>query len=262
MNINESNPISCFEAEKVMEKALDIGEAMLCSGAEILRVEDTIMRICLAYGDGIVDVFTILSLIILSWHTADGKNYTQTRRIYSYSTDLEKLEELNSLSRYICTEKPSCEYIEQQVEYIMYAEEKQKSKAGVLLLGYILGASGFTIFFGGLLRDGIAAGISAAVLYFWMKFYQKRSNNRVMFTLLTSFVAGLICLLTIRLGIGLNQDKVMIGIIMLLIPGINMMNSLRDMICGDIITGMLKLAESLMVAIAIACGFALAIILN
>lgn len=82
-----------------------------------------------------------------------------------------------------------------------------------------------------------------------------------MFTLLTSFVAGLICLLTIRLGIGINQDKVMIGIIMLLIPGINMMNSLRDMICGDIITGMLKLAESLMVAIAIACGFALAIIL-
>ena len=99
MSAKESNPISCFEAEKVMEKALDIGEAMLCSGAEILRVEDTIMRICLAYGDGIVDVFTILSLIILSWHTTDDKNYTQTRRIYSYSTNLKKLEELNALSR-------------------------------------------------------------------------------------------------------------------------------------------------------------------
>lgn len=261
MSAGKSNSISCFEAEKVMEKALDIGEAMLCSGAEILRVEDTIMRICLTYGDGIVDVFTILSLIILSWHTTDDKNYTQTRRIYTYSTNLHKLEELNSLSRYICANRPSCDYIEQQVEYIMNESDKKEYNSKVLLLGNILGAAGFAVFFGGVIRDGIASGLSAVFLYLWMNFYQKHSNNRVMFTLLTSFIAGLICILMVQLGIGVNQDKVMIGIIMLLIPGINMMNSLRDMICGDIITGMLKLAESLMVAVAIAGGFALAIIL-
>ena len=261
MSAKESNPISCFEAEKVMEKALDIGEAMLCSGAEILRVEDTIMRICLAYGDGIVDVFTILSLIILSWHTTDDKNYTQTRRIYSYSTNLKKLEELNALSRYICEEKPSCDFIEEQVERIMYEKDTKKTGSAVLLFGNVLGAAGFAVFFGGMLRDGIAAGIAAVFLYLWMNFYQKHSSNRVMFTLLTSFVAGFICILMVRLGIGVNQDKVMIGIIMLLIPGINMMNSFRDMIYGDIITGTLKLAESLMVAVAIAGGFALAIIL-
>ena len=32
--------ITCFEAPKIMEKALDVGEAMLCTGAEISRVED------------------------------------------------------------------------------------------------------------------------------------------------------------------------------------------------------------------------------
>ena len=77
-------------ADKILERALDIGEAMLRSGAEILRIEDTIIRICNAYGDGIVDVFTILSLIIVSWKTPDGRSITQTRRIYSYSTDLER----------------------------------------------------------------------------------------------------------------------------------------------------------------------------
>lgn len=71
----------------VVECALDMGEAMLRTGAEILRVEDTIMRICTAYGGGIVDVFTILSLIILSWTTEEGKTYTQTRRIDSYASD-------------------------------------------------------------------------------------------------------------------------------------------------------------------------------
>ena len=59
----------CETPTQVMECALDMGETMLRCGAEILRVEDTITRICTAYGGGIVDIFTILSLIILSWKT-------------------------------------------------------------------------------------------------------------------------------------------------------------------------------------------------
>jgi uncharacterized membrane protein YjjP (DUF1212 family) len=67
--------------------------------------------------------------------------------------------------------------------------------------------------------------------------------------------------LAVYAGIGQNADKVMIGSIMLLVPGINLMNSLRDMMCGDIITGILRLAEALMVAVAIAAGFGIAIMM-
>lgn len=250
---------SCFEAERVMEKALDIGEAMLRCGGEILRVEDTIMRICQTYGDGIVDVFTILSLIILSWHTTDDKNYTQTRRIYAYSTDLEKLEELNSLSRYICENKPSVEEIEEKVENIMNQCDGKISKRD--LTGYILGSFGFAVFFGGKVMDGVAAGLVSIAMYFWNSFYTKHSNNRVVYMFITSFVVGLLCMLTVALHIGINPDKVMIGTIMLLIPGINMMIAIRDMICNDIITGFLRLAGSTMEAIAIAAGYGLAMML-
>lgn len=64
---------SCEDPAQVMECALDMGETMLRCGAEILRVEETITRICTTYGGGIVDVFTILSLIILSWKTDAGR---------------------------------------------------------------------------------------------------------------------------------------------------------------------------------------------
>lgn len=250
--------ITCFEAGKVMEKALDVGEAMLCTGAEISRVEDTIIRICHAYGGGIVDVFTILSLIILSWHTTDDENFTQTRRIYSYSTDLGKLEELNALSRYICENKPSCDVIEQRVEDIMYGSRRRIVKSRII--GYVLAAGSFAIFFGGNLRDGIAGGIVALLFYFWEYIFGPRSKNRVVYTLIASFSVGILCILSVSIGIGVHTDKVMIGNIMLLIPGINMMNAIRDMMCGDIITGFLRLAEALMVAVAIAAGFAMAII--
>ena len=254
----KSENISCFEAERVMEKALDIGEAMLCTGGEILRVEDTIMRICHTYGGGIVDVFTILSLIIVSWHTTDDKNFTQTRRIYSYANDLYKLEELNALSRYICENKPSCDEIEARVEEIMYGQKKRVSKSK--LAGYILGATAFAIFFGGNLRDGIAAGIVAVLLYFWDYMLGGQTKNRVVYALTSSFVTGVLCMLSVYSGIGVHMDKVMIGNIMILIPGINLMNAIRDTICGDIITGFLRLMEALMTAVAIAAGFALAII--
>lgn len=248
------------DADKVMECALDMGETMLRCGAEILRVEDTVTRICTAYGGGIVDVFTILSLIILSWQTDEGQNHTLTRRVNPGTTDLEKLEELNALSRRICEEKPSCDEIEQGIRAIMAPAAKRIRKSK--LAGYVLLASAFAIFFGGSLRDGMAAGVVALLMYLWDYFFSAYGRNRVVYSLVSSLVAGILCILAVYAGIGQNTDKVMIGSIMLLIPGISLMNALRDMMCGDIITGILRLAEALMMAVAIAAGFGIAIMLT
>ncbi len=133
---------------QVMECALDMGETMLRCGAEILRVEDTITRICTAYGGGIVDVFTILSLIILSWKTDTGENHTLTRRINPHPTDLNKLEDLNALSRYICEKKPPCNEIQQSICAIMAPEERRIYKSK--MTGYVLLASAFTLFLEGI----------------------------------------------------------------------------------------------------------------
>ncbi len=249
----------CENPALVMECALDMGETMLRCGAEILRVEDTVTRICTAYGGGIVDVFTILSLIILSWKTDDGRNYTLTRRINPYPTDLKKLEELNALSRYICEKKPSCAEIERHIRTIMAPEKRRIYKSK--LSGYVLLASAFAIFFGGNLRDGLDAGIVSVLMYLWNYCFSSHGRNRVVYSLALSVVSGVLCILAVYAGIGQNADKVMIGSIMLLVPGINLMNSLRDMMCGDIITGILRLAEALMVAVAIAAGFGIAIMM-
>lgn len=253
------NEKSCEDPAQVMECALDMGETMLRCGAEILRVEETITRICTTYGGGIVDVFTILSLIILSWKTDAGENHTLTRRINPHSTNLNKLEDLNALSRYICEKRPPCSEITQRIREIMAPEERRIYKSKIA--GYVLLASAFAIFFGGNLRDGLAAGIVAVLMYFWDYFFSAHNRNRVVYSLIMSIVAGVLCSLAVVVGIGQNLDKVMIGSIMLSIPGINLMNSLRDMMCGDIITGILRLAEALMVSVAIAAGFGIAIML-
>lgn len=50
---------------------------------------------------------------------------------------------------------------------------------------------------------------------------------------------------------------IIIGNIMLLIPGVVLTNSIRDMLSGDMISGLLRLSESVVLAVAIAIGFAL-----
>ena len=56
------------------------------------------------------------------------------------------------------------------------------------------------------------------------------------------------------------RDRIMIGGVMLLIPGIAMTNAIRDMLIGDIASGLLRLMNSVLVAVAIACGFAFSIV--
>ena len=70
---------------------------------------------------------------------------------------------------------------------------------------------------------------------------------------------GIVICLTVKLFPFLNLDKIMIGDIMLLIPGIAATNSIRDMLMGDTISGMMRLIESILWAGALACGFMAAI---
>ena len=87
--------------------ALDVGEGMLKNGGDVNRVEDTIERICRAYGAEHVEVFTIISVINAAVRMPDGSYSSQLRRVKSTSNNLGKLERLNALSREICREKPS-----------------------------------------------------------------------------------------------------------------------------------------------------------
>lgn len=91
-------------------------------------------------------------------------------------------------------------------------------------------------------------------------FLASREKNQIVYNFVVSVVAGITALLLVQIGLGDHSDKIMIGGIMLLIPGIAMTNAIRDMLIGDIASGLLRLVNSILVAAAIACGFAFTII--
>ena len=145
------------EADRILSIALDIGEKLLENGAEIRRVEDTVDRICRAYGAIHVEVFVIISMLNVQIQMADGSHSTQLRRVYDTGTDLYRLELYNDISRHICQETPPLDQADEMIRKAKKKKPYPKWIAG--LLGSILASGGFAIFFGGTIMDGVVASL-------------------------------------------------------------------------------------------------------
>lgn len=248
--------MEAVDYQRLSELLLDLGESMLSCGAEIQRIEDTVHRMSLAYGAVKANVFVITSSIVLTLNFEDGTQITDSRRVLSGSdTDFGKLEAFNKLSRSCVCKPMSIEELEGEIRRI---------NAGFIPLfkmyaGSALAAGGFAVFFGGTLLDGLVAALFGLFICFLQVRFSPVCPNKVFFNFVASFLTGAIICLVARLFSGLHSDKIMIGDIMLLIPGIAITNATRDMLLGDTISGVMKLMQCLIWAGALACGFMLAI---
>lgn len=238
---------------------MDIGEEMLTSGAEINRVEDSVYRMLCSYGFRKVNVFCIPEFVSVSFLDKTGTMISESRRVYKFSNDFNKLEALNDMSRFICATQPTIYELWKKLEQIQPVS--YHLMPWVTAIAYFLGGGGFTIFFGGGLIDGLVAGVTALLLMFANRFSKVQNMNKIIFTMLASLFAGGFATICYSLGFGLNLDKIMIGDIMLLIPGMALTTSFRDMLCGDIIAGILRFIESLFIAGAIALGYAIPLLI-
>ena len=245
------------DADNILRIALDIGEQMLRCGAEISRVEDTITRICKAYGAAHVEIFAIPSLLLAAIRLKDGEYSSQVRRIDSSSNDLYKIEIYNSISRKICKEKTPLAKVD---DMLHDAKKKKPYPAWVCALSSALAAGSFAMFFGGDFMDAIVAAIIGVVV-FAIDLIRFKQINRLAKTVMQSFIGGLLAYLGVAVGLGHNVGMIMIGTIMLLIPGLSFGTAFRDLLCGDFLAGTLKTIQCILAALMIAAGYLLAMFL-
>ena len=240
-----------YKAEEILDVSMEIGVNLLACGAEIRRVEETITYICKAYGASAVDVFAIPSLILATIEV-DGESYTtKIKRNIDVTTDLFRLEKYNKLSRKISAEKPSLDEVRDEIEYI---ENLKDYNLFLIYLGGFLSASGFAVFFGGTLLDGLAAGIVSIFMTWFLRLEVIRFNQFVRI-LLCSLIGGLFSVIMCWIGIADNLSYVMSGAIMIVIPGLAIGTSIRDIMSNDVLSGSVRLLEAIVVSVAVAAGF-------
>ncbi|WP_205839264.1 threonine/serine exporter family protein [Velocimicrobium porci] len=243
-----------MKLEEVLDTAILVGYNLLRNGAEIYRVEQSIVYICTAYGMQEIEAFAIPSSIVVT--ISDGRlSMTKSKRVLTRDTDLDKVDKLTDLSRKICRELPDYDTFKKLLQEILNGPIY--GKALTYFAHAMIGLS-FTLFFGGNYWDGLVGGMigfSIALLTGFMK--RLRANlffNNILCGFFSAFISNI---LAIKTGL-FHADKIIIGTIMLLVPGLALANSMRDFISSDTMTGLSRLVEALFVAMGIAIGVAFA----
>lgn len=243
-------------ANQFLHELLVMGEMMQACGAEVFRVEDTLNRMGRAYGVERMNVFVITSSIVITMELPDGQELTQTRRIHEAGgNDFSKLEQLNALSREYCTAPFSDGELHDRLAVIRQNQLPRRNR----YLGSVLAASSFSIFFGGSFADALVSGAFAVFICFMQEYVAAICMNTMIFNVVVSFLAGSgICIIS-RLIPFLHMDMIMLGDIMLVIPGIAITNAVRDVLIGDTISGIMRFIEAMLWAGCLAFGFMSAI---
>lgn len=243
------------DLERLLQAVLNLAQEMLVCGAEISRVEDTVKRISTKYGCTKVDVFAITSVIVLTLTDDKGNFRSASRRVTKYSTNLDKLHKYNNLSRKICSaDAPKIDILENGLADI---SKEKHYPLYIQCLACAMIAAAFTVFFGGNVIDAVVSAIIGLILKLVINAESKTKVNMVFANVVSSAVICFLAFLSVKLGFGDDASMIIIGNIMILIPGVALTNSIRDIISGDIMSGILRACEAVVIALAIAAGYIL-----
>lgn len=227
-----------------------------CSG-EIYRAEETALRICEAYGFPDADIICFPTGFTLHVLNQDGHSLTRVKRIRDRSIQLEALDGVNSISRQSCDGLLTAAQALEALEKLRAAPNTLPAFA---VLAFASSAGFFSVMFGGGLLEFflsfVAGGFAKALIPLLVRLH----SPSLLISMTAGFIAALSTLGLIRL-FGGNQEAIIAGAIMPLLPGLAITNAVRDTMRGDLIAGMARTSDALLSAVLIAAGVAVALML-
>lgn len=239
--------------KKVLMLACYAGEIMMKNGAEIYRVEDTITRICRACRIDNVEVFATPTGIFVSLDKGGEEDapLTYIKRIKGGDTNLSKISRINHFSRRFTTTDLSVEAGMRILENI----DKEDPYPHLLrLMGAALVSSFFCLIFGGSGIDFVAAFMTGMIAYMLSRFLQKYDINFFIRGLCSCALATFLAILISSSVPNTSYEPIIIGTIMIFVPGVAITNSIRDFLSGDMLSGLARMTEALLIAVSLAAG--------
>lgn len=244
----------------IMEVCLLAGNIMLTNGGETYRVEDTMIRIAKAYSVRQAYSFVTPTGIFLSLQGKD-KNQEQTRfiRISERSIDLNKIALVNEISRKISDGLLTIDEAHRQL--LTVEQDKPLYPRWLQSIAASIASGFFTLMFGGAWEDFLPAFIAGGAGFIIFFYGHRLIKVKFFAEIFASFIIGALSYLFLMIGLGVHLDKIMIGSVMPLVPGVLITNAVRDLMAGDLVSGLVRGAEAFFTALAIGTGIAVIIAL-
>lgn len=250
-----TNPSAEDNLADVLDVASDAGHLLLENGAEIARIEETMERISSHYGVSEKHFFVLSNGIFTTGTTHENRklknNYASVEFIPLKGTQMEKIVEVNTLSRQIEAGKYSLAEAKERLSQIRNMPSKPFWEQ---LLGSAFGSAGFCAIFGGNLLDCAASFVVGLLLWAFVLLVSAPHLTKMLGNILSGAFASLLSVLFWKLGFGDNLGNMIVGALIPLIPGVPFTNGIRDVANEDYIAGFTRLLDAMLVFFAIAIG--------
>ena len=238
--------------EMAIDCFLLAGRIMMESGAETYRVQDTMLRMARSQNMMDTQSYVTPTGIIFSL----GR--TQPTRITSISTritDLHRIVLVNNVSRKLTSQMITLERAYDELKRI----EKTNYFLPILLqvLAASIASSCFLFLYKGMFTDIPTAFVAGGIGLYIVTIIHKMTRVKFFSEFLAAVSVGVVASLSVHYGFGTEVDKIIIGSVMPLVPGLLITNAVRDLMAGHFIAGMAKGAEAFLTAFAIGSGIAL-----
>lgn len=235
----------------LFKTAMLAGEITARSGAETYRVEDTINRILQLSNFGTIESFATTTGIMVTLDDPNFDAITSVKRINNRSNNLNRIYQVNNVSRDLCEGTIDEKEAYKQLLHIKHCKEYNNKMVGIAT---ILSTASFVILFGGGLKECFAAGITGCIMVLCSLLLRKRKSSIFFDNAFHGFFIAIVTMTCMHFLKGVNSDVVIISAIMPLVPGVPITNAIRDTLQGDYMSGLTRATEAFIVALGIAAG--------
>lgn len=238
----------------VISLALWAGQMLLQNGADSQRIEETVHRLGTALGCDWLDVIVHPDAIIAT-SISNEEFRTKVRRAPLQHVDLEVIQAIGDLSYRVGRGEVNREEMRAELRRIADASRHYNLLVTASAIG--LACASLSRLFGGDWVDfavTFAAASGAMVVRHWLT---QHYFNQLLVTVVTAFVAGIIGSADVL--VGGDASNALAASVLLLAPGVPLLNSAEDLINGYLLTGLLRAVYALLVALSIALGLSIAI---
>jgi uncharacterized membrane protein YjjP (DUF1212 family) len=249
-------PLTHNQLREVIDLSLWAGQLLLQNGAETERIEETVHRIGTALGCDWLDV-SINSTGVLVTAVSGEEFRTKTRRVVRQYVNMATLSQVNELSREIARGEVDAVECRRRLRHI--SDMPHLYNRWVTALSGGIACAALALSFSAALTSALAtfAGTTLALLF--RQELIKRQYNTYMVVILTSAVGALLTGAAFRAGLIPDAQQAVYASALALIPGVQLINSVSDIIKGYTMMGIARGITGAFISLAIALGLVLAL---
>lgn len=248
-------PLPYEELTDIIDLALWAGQLLLQYGAESSRIEETVHHIGTGLGCDWMDILVSPNAIIATT-VSNGEFRTKVRRVVRIGVDFDIVDAINDYSHRVYRGELNRTSLRHHLSAIATRPRNYDRWLTVGMVGLACGA--FSQLFGGDWLVFLVTVIAAAFAMFIRQELTRRHFNPLVVTGLTAFSAGIIASSATLLDLGNQPQTVLAASVLLLVPGVPLINAAEDLMDGHILVGVARGVTGALISLAIAVGLSLA----